>query len=67
MNRILRPVGGGDAAHTAERAEAQHMQIIGDTSGGKTTIMLQILRQDKTSWRFSYRLRPSTGVRSAFL
>jgi hypothetical protein len=30
-----------------ERAEAQHMQIIGDTGGGKTTIMLQILRQIK--------------------
>jgi len=30
-----------------ERAEAQHMQIIGDTGAGKTTIMLQILRQIK--------------------
>ncbi len=28
-----------------ERAEAQHMQIIGDTGAGKTTIMIQILRQ----------------------
>jgi len=28
-----------------ERAEAQHMQIIGDTGAGKTTIILQILRQ----------------------
>jgi type IV secretory pathway TraG/TraD family ATPase VirD4 len=28
-----------------EHAEAQHMQIIGDTGAGKTTIMLQILRQ----------------------
>ena len=30
-----------------ERAEAQHIQIIGDTGAGKTTIMLQILRQIK--------------------
>jgi hypothetical protein len=30
-----------------ERAEAQHVQIIGDTGAGKTTIMLQILRQIK--------------------
>jgi type IV secretion system coupling TraD/TrwB family protein len=30
-----------------ERAEAQHMQIIGDTGAGKTMIMLQILRQIK--------------------
>jgi type IV secretory pathway TraG/TraD family ATPase VirD4 len=29
------------------RAEAQHMQIIGDTGAGKTLIMLQILRQIK--------------------
>ena len=29
------------------RAEAQHMQIIGDTGAGKTMIMLQILRQIK--------------------
>jgi hypothetical protein len=28
-----------------ERAEAQHIQIIGDTGAGKTAIMLQILRQ----------------------
>src|SRR5947199_8622139 len=28
-----------------ERAEAQHMQIIGDTGAGKTAIMLQVLRQ----------------------
>ena len=27
------------------RVEAQHLQIIGDTGAGKTTIMLQILRQ----------------------
>ena len=26
-----------------ERAEAQHLQIIGDTGAGKTAIMLQIL------------------------
>ena len=31
-----------------ERAEAQHLQIIGDTGAGKTAIMLQILRQIKT-------------------
>jgi hypothetical protein len=31
-----------------ERAEAQHMQVIGDTGAGKTAIMLQILRQIKT-------------------
>jgi type IV secretory pathway TraG/TraD family ATPase VirD4 len=31
-----------------ERAEAQHVQIIGDTGAGKTAIMLQILRQIKT-------------------
>jgi Type IV secretion-system coupling protein DNA-binding domain len=31
-----------------EPAEAQHMQIIGDTGAGKTAIMLQILRQIKT-------------------
>ena len=31
-----------------ERAEAQHIQIIGDTGAGKTAIMLQILRQIKT-------------------
>jgi type IV secretory pathway TraG/TraD family ATPase VirD4 len=31
-----------------ERAEAQHMQIIGDTGAGKTAIMLQILRQIRT-------------------
>ncbi len=30
------------------RAEAQHMQIIGDTGAGKTAIMLQILRQIRT-------------------
>ena len=30
-----------------ERAEAQHMQVIGDTGAGKTAIMLQILRQIK--------------------
>ena len=30
-----------------QRAEAQHMQIIGDTGAGKTAIMLQILRQIK--------------------
>jgi len=30
------------------RAEAQHMQIIGDTGAGKTAIMLQVLRQIKT-------------------
>jgi hypothetical protein len=30
-----------------QRAEAQHMQIIGDTGAGKTMIMLQILRQIK--------------------
>ena len=30
-----------------ERAEAQHVQIIGDTGAGKTMIMLQILRQIK--------------------
>jgi hypothetical protein len=30
-----------------ERAEAQHMQIIGDTGAGKTMIMLQLLRQIK--------------------
>ena len=30
-----------------ERAEAQHMQIIGDTGTGKTMILLQILRQIK--------------------
>jgi hypothetical protein len=30
-----------------QRAEAQHVQIIGDTGAGKTTIMLQILRQIK--------------------
>ena len=30
-----------------ERAETQHMQIIGDTGAGKTAIMLQILRQIK--------------------
>ena len=30
-----------------ERAEAQHLQIIGDTGAGKTMIMLQILRQIK--------------------
>jgi len=30
-----------------ERAEARHIQIIGDTGAGKTTIMLQILRQIK--------------------
>jgi Type IV secretion-system coupling protein DNA-binding domain len=30
-----------------ERAEAQHIQIIGDTGAGKTMIMLQILRQIK--------------------
>ena len=30
-----------------KRAEAQHMQIIGDTGAGKTMIMLQILRQIK--------------------
>src|SRR5271169_6479088 len=30
------------------RAEAQHLQIIGDTGAGKTAIMLQILRQIKT-------------------
>lgn len=30
------------------RAEAQHMQIIGDTGAGKTAIMLQILRQIKS-------------------
>ena len=30
------------------RAEAQHVQIIGDTGAGKTAIMLQILRQIKT-------------------
>jgi hypothetical protein len=29
------------------RAEAQHMQIVGDTGAGKTAIMLQILRQIK--------------------
>jgi len=28
-----------------KRAEAQHMQIIADTGGGKTVILLQILRQ----------------------
>ncbi len=31
-----------------ERAEAQHVQIIGDTGAGKTAIMLQILRQIKS-------------------
>jgi hypothetical protein len=31
-----------------KRAEAQHIQIIGDTGAGKTAIMLQILRQIKT-------------------
>ena len=31
-----------------KRAEAQHLQIIGDTGAGKTAIMLQILRQIKT-------------------
>src|ERR1700733_9244469 len=30
-----------------ERAEPHHVQIIGDTGAGKTTIMLQILRQIK--------------------
>ena len=30
-----------------KRAEAQHMQIIADTGGGKTVILLQILRQIK--------------------
>jgi type IV secretory pathway TraG/TraD family ATPase VirD4 len=30
-----------------ERAEAQHLQVIGDTGAGKTMIMLQILRQIK--------------------
>lgn len=30
-----------------QRAEAQHMQIIGDTGAGKTMIMLQLLRQIK--------------------
>jgi hypothetical protein len=30
------------------RAEAQHMQIIGDTGAGKTAIMLQVLRQIRT-------------------
>src|ERR1700691_2050015 len=30
-----------------QRAEAQHMQIIGDTGAGKTMIMLQVLRQIK--------------------
>ncbi len=50
-----------------QRAEAQHMQIIGDTGAGKTMIMLQILRQIKTSWRFRDRLRPRTGVRPALL
>ena len=30
-----------------KRAEAQHIQIIGDTGAGKTMIMLQILRQIK--------------------
>jgi hypothetical protein len=29
------------------RAEAQHMQVIGDTGAGKTAIMLQLLRQIK--------------------
>ncbi len=27
------------------RAEAQHIQVIGDTGAGKTTIVLQVLRQ----------------------
>jgi hypothetical protein len=30
-----------------QRAEAQHIQIIGDTGAGKTAIMLQLLRQIK--------------------
>lgn len=30
------------------RAEAQHMQIIGDTGAGKTTLIFQVLRQIRT-------------------
>ncbi|MGH9771074.1 MAG: type IV secretion system DNA-binding domain-containing protein, partial [Candidatus Acidiferrales bacterium] len=52
FNKIVQ--GGGIGIKTDEmkpmiripaHAEAQHMQIIGDTGAGKTTIMLQILRQ----------------------
>jgi len=54
FNRMVR--GDGIGIKTDEmkamiriprRAEAQHMQIIGDTGAGKTTIMLQVLRQIK--------------------
>ncbi len=32
-------------AHTAAGRGSAHVEIIGDTGSGKTTIMLQILRQ----------------------
>jgi hypothetical protein len=54
FNRMVE--GDGIGIKTAEmkpmiripqRAESQHMQIIGDTGAGKTAIMLQLLRQIK--------------------
>jgi hypothetical protein len=40
--------GTSEMIRIPERAEAQHMQVIGDTGAGKTMIMLQLLRQIKT-------------------
>ena len=43
----IKTVGMKPMIRIPKRAEAQHLQIIGDTGAGKTMIMLQILRQIK--------------------
>ena len=47
-----------DLLRVPERAEDQHFEIIGDTGSGKTTIIMQMLRQIQAREAFCDHLRP---------
>ena len=49
------------------RAEAQHIELMGDTGAGKTTLIMQILRQIQSRRHIGHRLRPGVRVHPAVL
>ena len=48
-------------------AEAKHIQIMGDTGTGKSTLIKQLLPADRRPGRSRYRLRPGRGVHRELL